>query len=588
MKIDPLLKLALAVQSNPGAYALLLGSGISRSAAILSGWEILVDLIRKVAAIHGEPAEPDPERWFRSHYGEGPDYSRVLAQLASRPAERMALLRPYFEPTEADRENGAKLPTPAHRAIAEMVAAGYLRVIITTNFDRLLEVALEAAGVPYEAAYTPDALQGLLPYALSRCVVIKVNGDYKDTRIRNTRRELAKYHAKLNAYLDRVLDDFGLIICGWSAIWDIALRDALVRSGNRRFGYFWSLRGDISDAAGDLIRNKRAEAIRGMDANAFFQQLQEKVQSLADLATAEPYSEAVAVATTKRYIADDRYRIRLFDLVQQETAAVHELSVSDRLQPRGPMQDGDKQFQQSVVQLQIASSTTAGILGTIAFHGTGSQAELLSSALSTLITIPHDRGGMTAWLNLRYLPGLLALYAAGVAAIAAEHYEALAALLLRTRGWNPREDATQAAGEFLHPWTVFEHGIQKLLPQPAGSPDHLKVPASEYLYHFIRPRVAGCISTNEQYDRCFCRFEYVQSLICWAAKKRWAPPGRYTYRWFAHDETSEWLTFYNEITGNPAKGLLGAGFFDGSVQRFEELAQSHSTWEAQVYQQLRW
>ena len=57
--IDPLVSLAFAVYSNKGAYALVLGSGISRSAAIPTGWEVLLDLVRKIATLEGEDADPD-------------------------------------------------------------------------------------------------------------------------------------------------------------------------------------------------------------------------------------------------------------------------------------------------------------------------------------------------------------------------------------------------------------------------------------------------------------------------------------------------------------------------------------------------
>ena len=40
MKIERLTTLAFSMYSNKGAYALLLGSGISRSAHIPTGWEI--------------------------------------------------------------------------------------------------------------------------------------------------------------------------------------------------------------------------------------------------------------------------------------------------------------------------------------------------------------------------------------------------------------------------------------------------------------------------------------------------------------------------------------------------------------------
>ena len=59
--IAPELALAMSVHSNKGVYALLLGSGISRSAGIPTGWEVVLDLIRKLARAQGADCEPDPE-----------------------------------------------------------------------------------------------------------------------------------------------------------------------------------------------------------------------------------------------------------------------------------------------------------------------------------------------------------------------------------------------------------------------------------------------------------------------------------------------------------------------------------------------
>jgi hypothetical protein len=44
-------RLAVAIYHNKGAYALLLGSGLSRSAGIPTGWELTLDLIRQIAAV---------------------------------------------------------------------------------------------------------------------------------------------------------------------------------------------------------------------------------------------------------------------------------------------------------------------------------------------------------------------------------------------------------------------------------------------------------------------------------------------------------------------------------------------------------
>src|SRR5579872_6398063 len=42
---------------------------------------------------------------------------------------------------------------PAHEAIAALAAAGAIRAVVTTNFDRLIERAFDRRGVAYEAAF---------------------------------------------------------------------------------------------------------------------------------------------------------------------------------------------------------------------------------------------------------------------------------------------------------------------------------------------------------------------------------------------------------------------------------------------------
>jgi hypothetical protein len=161
--IDPLLSLAFSMHSQKGVYALLLGSGISSSAGIPTGWDILKGLASRLAAIQGEDPKPDPEAWYKQKYGEELDYSRLIGELASTPSERQQLLRGYFEPSEEDVQQNVKIPTAAHHAIASLVKAGLVRVILTTNFDRLMERAIEQAGVTPTVISSPDAVLGALP-----------------------------------------------------------------------------------------------------------------------------------------------------------------------------------------------------------------------------------------------------------------------------------------------------------------------------------------------------------------------------------------------------------------------------------------
>ena len=275
--IDPVDSLAFSVQANPGVYALLLGSGVSRRAQIPTGWEITLDLIRKLAAATGDSAEPDPELWYRGKYHEVPDYSELIDGLAKTQAERQQLLRSYFEASQQEREESVKQPTAAHRAIASLVASGFIKVIITTNFDRLIEKALEDAGVAPAVLSSPDQVRGMLPLVHTPHCVIKVHGDYLDTRIRNTPSELDEYPDEFNQLLDRVFDEFGLIVCGWSADWDIALRELLYRATSRRFTTYWAVHGEASETAQRLMSHRRAQVIDIDDANNFFEGIQQKL-----------------------------------------------------------------------------------------------------------------------------------------------------------------------------------------------------------------------------------------------------------------------------------------------------------------------
>ena len=100
-------------------------------------------------------------------------------------------------------------------------------------------------GVVPTVLSSPDQVKGALPLIHTQCCVFKVHGDYLDTRIRNTPAELDQYPPEFDKLLDRIFDEFGLIVCGWSAEWDGALRSALIRAkSSRRFTTYWAVRGE--------------------------------------------------------------------------------------------------------------------------------------------------------------------------------------------------------------------------------------------------------------------------------------------------------------------------------------------------------
>ena len=151
------------MHAQRGGYALLLGSGVSSGVGVPTGWGVVEALVRMVATAGGKPIAPeqDWETWWRSNYpNTALGYSTLLAELEPTSAGRRALLARFFEPSEDERENGLKVPGPAHRAIAKLVANGTIRVIVTTNFDRLLEDALSAENVQPQVLVGDAACRG--------------------------------------------------------------------------------------------------------------------------------------------------------------------------------------------------------------------------------------------------------------------------------------------------------------------------------------------------------------------------------------------------------------------------------------------
>jgi hypothetical protein len=504
--IDPLIQLAFAVQAGRGAYALLLGSGVSRSAEIKTGYEILVDLIEKAAVLSDADFEGDAYAWYRATFGEEPSYSRLLERLAATPAERQALLRAYFEPTEDERERGAKTPSPGHRAIAELARRGFVRVILTTNFDRLMEDALAEVGVrPYVVRSAADVNGAPAPSQIE-CLLVKLHGDYLNTGIRNTPEELAAYEPEVDAYLDRLLDDYGLIVCGWSGDWDEALRTAIARTPNRRLTSFWTSRSAPSALAQDLIDNRHAVVVRIEDADRFLQNLHEKVLSLDDLRTQRPGTVAVAVAAAKRYLVDPTGRIRLNDLIVREVEPIARMIAE--VSERSP--NGDDEYAFRAERFEAGSATLGAIAATTCFWGNADQVRFIVEAIQRLGARPVE-GGRTDLLELKRYPASVVLYAAGVGAVAAGRYDALARLV-RAPIKVGNDDSVAVIA--LAAEGVLDRGeVMTMQNRGTAEPQNFKTPTHDRMRDVVRAITSDSIPDEDRFDRTFDELEGLMGLV---------------------------------------------------------------------------
>lgn len=507
MMLDPYTSLAFSVHNNKGVYALLLGSGVSHAAGVPTGWDLSLDLIRKVAHLAGEDPESEPDAWYRAKFGKEPDYSELLDLLTQSPLERGQLLRSYFEPNEEEQEQKLKTPTAAHRAIAELIRGGYVRVIVTTNFDRLLEQALQDLGIGANVISTPEAAQGCMPLAHTRCTIVKVNGDYLDPRLKNTIEELSSYAESMNTLLDQVFDEYGLIVCGWSVDYDTALRAALERCKSYRFGAFWSVfGGKPTDSGQRLMNHRRATPIQIESADKFFADLSDRVRALEGFGEGQhPLSARVAVERLKRQLTSHNV-IGMRDLLMGETerafSALRKVGASDR--PAGTI---GEEIARRLAYYEHHVGPLLQLLVTGARYSSVDTDACMLDSFKRIFQVKEAGVGNPPWSDLQRYPALVLMYGVGLAVIASGDYRLIAGLLtLKIRAREGREPEAIA---FVRQNLSVLGNEQKLLP----GRERQYTPLCNHLEKALREPLREFIPDDSEYRESFDWFEYLLALV---------------------------------------------------------------------------
>lgn len=481
----------MAVHHRPGSYAVLLGSGVSTAAKVPTGWQVVKNLARSIAVIEGADPE-DPVTWYAERSGTEVTYSALIGALGRTEADRQAIVVDMLT-------SGAKRfppPTPAHQAVAALAAGGWIKVILTTNFDPLLEDALAATGVEYTALSSADQISGALPLAHAAVVVVKLHGDYRDLHIRNTDVELAEYPQPVDDLLDRVFDDYGLIICGWSGNHDRALSNAVDRSRNRRFATYWAARGGVlQPVAAALAQRRDAQIVPVVDADAFFGRLRDAVESLRDLDYVQDEPPALMVASLKRDLAGGGGAISAHDRVRREIAKAH--AFADRLDAE------HDSWNDEILRATPDLEALGAVVATVAYWGDERTDQWWIGEIAQFTRRRGD-GGRTRVQDLTRLPGLVMAWAAGIAAIAGSRDDLLTRLLALPAV--PETSGTDVAPPVLQ----LDPGMLKLEGEVAWIFHRLNAAFSEHL-------ALGKTGYAEAFDR----WQYTLAVAGQATERFW-------------------------------------------------------------------
>lgn len=588
---DAAIQLAFSVFENRGVFALLLGSGISRAAQIPTGWEITLDLVRRVALAQGESEQPDWAAWYREKTAQEPNYSILLKELASSQEERRAIVHRYIEPNEEDRREGRKLPTAAHHAIAELIESGYIRVIVTTNFDRLMENALRERGIEPTVVTSVDALRGAEPLTHTSCYILKLHGDYKDARILNTDEELNGYASEYDGLLDRIFDEHGLVVCGWSGEWDHALRAAFLRAPNRRYSVFWAACGQLGDGAQELVHHRAARVVTIPDADGFFKNLVQRVTILEETHQQNPRNVDMLIGSAKRQLARPEFRIQLDELFSDETERVEETLDNAAFNPN--MEVTALQFSLRARKYEASVEALACMLGVLGRWGSDIHSNMALDVITALVqNAAKQSSGLVVYLNLRRYPAVLAFTAYCLGLTRATRWQALHQAFnspidigggTRCRMVDALFQDVASADNL---WQTFE-GLQQA-----------EAPVSNHLYEIFRAWSKRFAGLDPDFEATYACFEVLGGLAHLESNANdriqqalaLIPNRQQNFVWFPLArvawDSSRRERLLDEIQASPLKDrLLEAGFAKSDpeflrlfIQNFKTLTGRRALW----------
>jgi SIR2-like domain len=215
---------AIARDAELHGLVVLVGAGLSMGPpSSLPGWSAINDAFLENLALrlaeHTDGEVGNDVAEFVADRRETSDVAQpdLQAQLAEESlGEHYFAL---FEPLDIDAWN------EGHAAVAALARTGKLRAVVTTNFDRLIELALEASGVKVAVFCDADGFDRLSRHLADPAAnpidglpVIKVHGSVgqRSTMVDTLRQRVLGRPEALESSLKRLYRQHAVIVAGFS------------------------------------------------------------------------------------------------------------------------------------------------------------------------------------------------------------------------------------------------------------------------------------------------------------------------------------------------------------------------------------
>ncbi|MCW2623790.1 SIR2 family protein [Mycobacterium sp.] len=257
------------------SFAWFLGAGISASAGVPTATAVRDRLLCDRYAVEHQLVrqaldESDPavlervQQYYDGQNGMPPlgsdnDYSAAFELVIPDKATRKRYLEQLFEGTQ---------PGFGHRILGGLLLAGHCDLVITTNFDPLIEQGFvdalrrgtdagQQVQRELDVAGLESSVRAQVAFQSRRWpLAVKLHGDFRERSLMNTEPELREQDSELRRFVIDVSRTFGIVVSGYSgrdaSVMDMfrataAIADAWPHS------FWWIVRS--ADSVPDSVRD---------------------------------------------------------------------------------------------------------------------------------------------------------------------------------------------------------------------------------------------------------------------------------------------------------------------------------------------
>ncbi len=289
----------------------------------------------------------------------------------------------------------------------------------------------------------------------------------------------------------------------------------------------------------------------------------------------------------KTYLVDDRHRINLHDLMQNETQKIVEYIPTQmshlKSDPLSTPDDILSNFEQQITTLR-------DLMITGCYYGEQKHDKLWQTSLEQVLNPPAT----DAFGDLKRYPALILLYAAGIPALLPRKYHTLKSLLL---------DAQYTDGGEKQPlilqfsaWDAIEQSrARELLRREKDI-----TPVSNHLFELLRNPLSELLKDHSAYEDHFDKFEYFFALARADAAESAGygvnvAIGRFVWKHMVRVRENRVYKsgIVDAIESEAARdgpdwAPIKAGFFKGDITRFTEIKTDFDKKLEDLWFQLRW